>query len=86
MIASTDNMAEENQNEISAAMPDADTPVPPIDNIHAPKPEPDVPQLPDAPQEPVLPQVPQQMGEHLDTEMAEAAVSIPCAPEYVISC
>lgn len=84
MVESTDNMAEENQNEISADMPDADTPVPPIDNIHAPKPEPDVPQLPDAPQEPVPPQVPQQTGERLDTEMGEAAVSVFCAPVHVI--
>lgn len=57
-------------------MLDADMSVPPIDNIHAPKPELDLPPLPDTPQEPTRPRMPSQTGEQLDTEMAEVPVHI----------
>ncbi len=68
------NMAEDNPNDMSADMFDADMSVPPIDNIHAPKPELDLPQLPDTPQQPTRPQMPLQTGEQLDTEMAGVTV------------
>ncbi len=79
-------MAEDNPNDISAEMPDADISVPPIDNIHAPKPELDLPPLPENPQEPARPQIPLQTWEQLDTEMAEAAVNINCVPNQFDAC
>ena len=64
-------MAEENSSALPD-LPDADIPIPPIDNIHAPKSEPDL--YPGPPPE----QHPQTMypGVQFDTEMSEAAVRI----------
>lgn len=67
-------MADDNPGDVAAEMPDADLSVPPIDNIHAPKPELDLPPLPDTPQEPAQPILPPQAGDQMDTEMAEASV------------
>lgn len=63
-------MAEENNNGAMPDVSDADPPIPPIDNIHAPKTEPDLP--PAMPQE--MPQQPIQPSHQIEIEMPEAVV------------
>lgn len=55
-------------------LPDADTPIPPIDNIHAPKTEPDFLSASAHEQHPIY------TGGQVDTEMPEAAVRYPKSP------
>ncbi len=80
-------MAEDISNDMMAEMPDTDMTVPPIDNIHAPKPELDPPLLPNTPHELLpRPHMPSQTGEHVDTEMAGIAVNVTVLNTYLNAC
>lgn len=77
MAEGSNGTAEEN-NATMPDVPDADTPIPPIDNIHAPGPEPETDLRAAYSQEPSL----RPFYASEDTEMSGAAVR-PAKPPYI---